>query len=407
MPGSLIFDEKTMINGNIFKYEQRLQSHMNKYIGTGAVLTTYFPLNENATTVDRGLQIEDQIFGRKSPFRFNQINDFPLHEFGQTNPENTDEQQIEDILVEGDATILPQTIVPKQNDFFMVNHLKMNALFRVTGVTYDSMKREGFYKIHYSLFSTSEETIQNLRRQVVNVYHCELNAVGSDINPIIHEDDFVKINQVHQMLNQMISSYRALFYNERHNCFLYHDPGTGVDLFDMCGNQFMSIFSVMNMRNSTKVIVLTDKLRDPQMPYHYNNSVYTWLELGAPIKMLQKFYYTLVDPDVYPGSSFALWGDLNVKIMQPLALQNTGRNNMEHSFFDDQQFNTFMNSNPGPISSEYDKLIWKFIHNTDKMSIKDISLNTADALISAVKHIDTYLYTPIIVYIIRKILRMN
>ena len=149
MPGSLIFDEKTMINGNIFKYEQRLQSHMNKYIGTGAVLTTYFPLNENATTVDRGLQTEDQIFGRKSPLRFNQVNDFPLHEFGQANPENTDEQQVEDILVEGDATILPQTIVPKQNDFFMVNHLKMNALFRVTSVTYDSMKREGFYKIHY------------------------------------------------------------------------------------------------------------------------------------------------------------------------------------------------------------------------------------------------------------------
>ena len=67
------------------------------------------------------------------------------------------------------------------------------------------------------------------------------------------------------MVNQMISSYRALFYNERHNCFLYHDPETGMDLFDMCGNEFMSIYSVMNMRNSTKVIVLTDKVRDHRM----------------------------------------------------------------------------------------------------------------------------------------------
>ena len=68
----LIFDEKTMLNSNIFKYEQRLQSHMNKYIGSGAILTTYFSQNENATTVDRGLQTADQLFGKKSPFRFNQ-----------------------------------------------------------------------------------------------------------------------------------------------------------------------------------------------------------------------------------------------------------------------------------------------------------------------------------------------
>ena len=209
----LIFDEKTMLNSNIFKYEQRLQSHMNKYIGSGAILTTYFSQNENATTVDRGLQTADQLFGKKSPFRFNQINDFPLHEFSQTNPENSDEQQIEDINIEGDATILPQTIIPKQGDLFIINHLKMIAIFHVTTVTYDSMKKEGFYKIHYRLHSTSDETLQNLKNQVVGVYHCELNAVGSDVNPIIHEEDFIKIGKIHQMVNQMISSYRALFYN--------------------------------------------------------------------------------------------------------------------------------------------------------------------------------------------------
>lgn len=404
---SLIFDEKTMINGNVFKYEQRLQSHMNKYIGSGAILTTYFSLVENATTVDRGTQTIDQLFGKKSPLRFNQINDFPIHEFGQTNPENTDEQQIEDINVDGDAIILPQTIVPKQDDFFIINHLKMNAIFRVTAVSYDSMKKEGFYKIHYTLHSTSEETILNLKNQVLETYHCELNAVGSDINPIIREDDFVKIGQVQQMVNQMISSYRALFYNERHNCFLYHDPETNTDLFDMCGNEFMSIYSVMNRRNSTKVIVLTDKLRDRQMPYYYNNSVYTWLELGAPVKMLQKFHYRLVDTEMYPGSSFALWNDLDVRIIQPLAIQETGKYDRDYSFFDEAQLNAFMSDNPGPFASEYDKLIWKYIHNKEDMSIKDVSLDTADALISAVRHIDTFLYTPIIVYIIRKILRMN
>ncbi|MCM1221817.1 MAG: hypothetical protein NC548_45835 [Lachnospiraceae bacterium] len=403
----LIFDEKTMLDGNVFKFEQRLQSHMNKYVENGMILTTYFSQKESASTVDRGLQTIDELFGNKSPIRFNQINSFPLHGFGQTNPENTDEQQIEDINVEGDATIIPMTITPKQNDFFMVDHLKMLAIFQVTSVSYDSMKQNGFYKIHYRLHSTSTDTLHDLQKQTVAVYHTDLNAIGSDINPIIIEKDFIKINQVHQMVNQMINSYRALFYNERHNCFIYHDPETGMDLFDMCGNEFMSTYSIMNRRNSTKVIVLTDKLRDSQMPYFYNNSVYTWLELGAPMKMLQKFHYQLVDADGYPASSFYLWNDLNIKIIQPLATHQVGPNNQEYSFFDENQFSAFMDDDPGPISSEYDKLIWKFIHKKDDMNIQDVSLDTADALINAVRHIDTFLYTPIIVYIIRKILRMN
>ena len=38
----LIFDEKTLYDGNIFKFEDRLQTHVNKYIEGGAILTIYF-----------------------------------------------------------------------------------------------------------------------------------------------------------------------------------------------------------------------------------------------------------------------------------------------------------------------------------------------------------------------------
>ena len=130
----LIFSEKNMIEGNIFKYEQRLQTHLNKYTESGAILTTYFSQNENESTVDRGLQTIDELFGNKSPLRFNKISNLPLYGFGQANPDNTDDMQIEDINVEGDCQILPATIVPKPHDVFMINHLKMIALFEVTSV---------------------------------------------------------------------------------------------------------------------------------------------------------------------------------------------------------------------------------------------------------------------------------
>ena len=402
----LIFSEKNMIEGNIFKYEQRLQTHLNKYTESGAILTTYFSQNENESTVDRGLQTIDELFGNKSPLRFNKISNLPLYGFGQVNPDNTDDMQIEDINVEGDCQILPATIVPKPHDVFMINHLKMIALFEVTSVTYDSMKVEGFYKIHYRLLTTNQETIDKLERQVVGKYQTDLNAVGSNINPIIQEDDFFYKIQVEQMVNAMINSYRALFYNQRHNCFLYHDPETGEDWFDMCGNEFIAKHSLMNPSNATKVIVLHEKIRDSQFPLYYNNSIYNWLELGAPARLLQKFHFILTYADGYPDSSFYQWDDGNIQIMTPISNVQAKINFQEYSFFDGEQLKIFTEGVP-PRGFEYDTLIWKFIHNGTNISIKDIPLTIGDALLSSIRHRDVYLYTPIIIYIIRQILQMN
>lgn len=402
----LIFSEENLINDNIFKFEQRLQSHVNKYIEGGAILTTYIHQDENSTTVDRGTQDIDQLFGNKSPLRFNEIKNFPLYGFGQTNPDNTDENQIEDFNVEGECIILPSTITPNVFDFFIINHLKMKALFQVTAVNFDSMKVEGYYKIHYRLYSTETETIDTMYKQVIGYYSMDLNAVGSTTNPVIQDDEFIHRKQVHQMVNKMIESYKALYYNSKHNCFLYHHPQLGLDFFDMCGNEFIAKHGLMNPENSGKVIVLHNKINDTQFPLFYNNSIYNWLEVGAPERLLQKFHYILNYAEGYPYSSFVQWGDDDVQIMQPLALHQVGINSLEYSFFDETQFNSFLDKSNEP-KNEIDKLIWKYIHKGTSINSLDISLNLSDALLSSIRHMDTFLYTPILIFIIREILTMN
>lgn len=400
----LIFDESTMINGNIFKFENRLQSHVNKYIENGAVLVTYYAQDENASTTDRGFQDIEDLFGNRSPLRFNEIKNFPLYGFGQANPENTDEQQVEDINVEGDCVVLPSTIVPKQYDCFIVNHIKMVQLFQITNVAYDSMKVDGYYKIHYRLYSTSKETIQGIQNRLVTAtYHTDLNAIGSNVNPIIKEDDFILRGKIQQMVGQMIDAYKSLFYNERHNCFLYRDYNLGIDIFDMCGNEFMAKHGLMNYANSSKVVVLNNKINDQQFPIRYRNSIYNWIELGAPQRLLRKFEFYLCESNAYPYSSFERWNE-SVLIIHPLATNEVGTISDTYSFFDDNQFRTLMDKNE-PYS-DYEKLIWKYVNKTD-LSINDISLYIADALLSSARNRDIYLYTPIIIYIIREILDMN
>lgn len=404
----LIFDEKTMYEGNIFKYEQRLQSHLNRYADTGSLLTTYFSQSQKDITVDRGTKSIDELFGRMSPLRFNMIYDMPINGFGQANPENTDELQVEDINVDGEATIIPGTVVPKVMDFFMINHLKMIAIFEVTDVVYDSMKVNGFYKIRYRLHSTSDETVENLKRQVTGTFHCDLNAIGSDVNPIIKEENFIKRGQIIQMVNHMIDLYKAMYYNERHNCFLFYDQQSGLNWFDMCGNEFMAKHGIMNAENSTRVVVLNKKIRDPNLPEYYANSVYSWLELGAPLRLLQKFPYILNYSDSYLDSSFNLWGEGDTQIMQPVHLSESKGNLQGLTVFDEITFSALSNPDLEPIANEFERLIWKYIHKGDSLSLEDVSLLMADPLISGAKRcLETYIYTPMVIYIIRQVLRMD
>ena len=49
---------------------------------------------------------------------------------------------------DGELIILPDTITPYPDDFFILEHKGHNFLFRVTGVNYDTIKSNNFFKIH-------------------------------------------------------------------------------------------------------------------------------------------------------------------------------------------------------------------------------------------------------------------
>lgn len=401
---SLIFDEKTVLNQNIFKFENRLKANTARFMAESASLVTYYQLNENRITVDRGFQSIDQLFGKKSPLRFNKIKDFPIYGLQQMNPNNDDSAQIEDIQLEGECIILPSTIVPNPNDFFTLNHLRMRALFRVMEVQVDSMKVDGFYKIKFQLYACSDETLMALEKQTINTYVTELNALGTELNPIIREDNFILRSKIKQMVNKIIHAYRSLFYDSNHNCFLYLDPDTRFKWFDLCGNEFMAKHNLANIENSSNVIVLSDKLQDQKFPLYYNMSIYNWLELHCPLSFLQPFYFNLCYSSNYPGSSFELWGEDSTYVMTPCRSEKEFINSNGSCYFDSAQIKGF-NGHLEP-NSDFEKIIYHYIHNPN-MTLNDIPLTLADGLLMSQYLKDIFLYTPIVLYIIKQLLRMN
>ena len=402
-----IFDQSAMINGNIFKFEDRLHTKLNRFSNGGTILVTYFSQDDPSITVDRGTRNIDELFGQNSPLRYNEIKNLPINGLTPATPENQEELQVSDISVEGDATILPSTIVPAQMDFFIIDHLKMCALFEVTDVSYDNMKVDGHYKIHYRLHSTAPATIEKLRHQVIQVFHTDMNEVGGTRDAVIREDDFLYREKIQRMMADMLDSYKAMFYDKTHNCFLYQDRKLGLRIFDLCGNHFMAKHGIMNQSNGLQYIALQDKLYEPKLPYYYSQSIYHWLEQHAPASLIQKFSYHLVSSDLYPYSSFALWYDTDVYVMHPLSIPEAKTYKVDpvYTFFQEDQFKALIDHNKKP-NNVYEALLWDFIYH-DKMGLQDISLHLADFLNAGMDQKEIYLYTPIILYIIQVILGLD
>lgn len=424
---NLIYDERSLVDEQMYKYDKFLHSRINKYTGSGRTLVTYYNINEANTTTGIGFEDIYQIIGIDSPLRFDRIENMALLGFSPLNPENNTagNTNVRNYNLSGEAFIIPGTIMPKENDFFVVKHLNMNHLIRVTEVFQDGLNTDGSYRISYALYSTNPTDLANLEKQVVRRMVMDLQTVGgSDLTPVIGKEDYELRSRLIQMVDDMTENYIANFYDHKHNCFILHL--NGVSLFDVCGNLFMAKNGIMIRDNSHGNIVLNEnKIRDQRMQFYYQRSPYKWIERDAPIRYLDTFKYGLVSSYMYPDSSFANYGD-DIQIMIPGDpwCQRPDCN----YYFPDEVYHIFENECDTRTCGECDcmccpckdtciralklkrydyiSLIHDFIHGKIT-NIHDLSLYTGDQLFDNSMSKEVFLWTPIILYIIKQTLKIK
>lgn len=423
----LIYDEQSLIDGQVYKYDQFLHSRITKYTDAGRTIVTWWNINDDQTTTSLGTATHYQILGTDSPLRYNQIEKFPILGMSPLNPEESQASQtnVRNYNLSGELFIIPGTIQPKENDFFIINHLNMNHIFRITQVTQDGLNVDGYYKCSYALFSTNPDEIEWVRKQTVKHFVCDLKTIGGDdLVPVIGKEDYEYRNRIIKMVNDMIETYTARFYDHTHNCYLLHLNGR--TLFDLCGNMFMAKHGLMINDDATENIVLNpDKLRVYDMDDLYQKSPYKWIERDAPLRYLDTFKFYIRKGWDYPDSSFAAYGT-DVDIMIP---SNPWCRSPEcEDFFPIEMMNILENetdirpcnecdckccSKRGECVRHYQlkrfdyvSIIHDFIHGKLK-TLEQLSLYTGDQLFDYSLSEEVYLWTPIVIYIIKYILKIK
>ena len=254
---------------------------------------TYYNINKEKSTLDPGSRLAYDEGGEDSPIRYNKIEGFYLYNFPkiELNLEN-DDFGMTGQAIQGESYIMPNTIIPTENDWFTVDHIKDNDwLFKVTDVQRDTLENgSNVYKISWQLDRTSTEDVVN---NVVEDYTFVNTVEGTNVKFIVKSDKYEKAKVFEEMATNLSNYFTDLFWSDRVQTFIYKWYNE-YNMYDPFAIEFI-------IRN--RLLVGADNYfhvqHQCQIPktfsIDYNKSVYRAIELRDKEKLLLSNYRSQAD----------------------------------------------------------------------------------------------------------------
>lgn len=393
---AFLINEEKLVEDNIFKYENRLNSPLSRFLDKSPVFVTYYHINVNETTVDDGFRDIESIIGNRSPLRFQKIENFPIYGLEPVILAIQDSEQGLDTEYSADAVILPNTIKPLQNDFFMIRHVNDSFIFRVTEIQYDSIRPDNYYKINFRFEWLDDDKEKELNNQVEENYSCILQNIGSEDSCIIKEEYKERLDQIDALYNDMVNTYKVIFYSDRYNCFIGDSSvDAGMKIYDPLQTVFFNKHKLLNKKNDYSTLVISEAFGDNKRKIKYEKSIYRFFE-RRDVKLANNFKYSLISGTTKKDSPFARWYDHSILIMDV----PTNDADCSHEILPTELVSSFKFN--GPQESKYISLMQKFVRN-EELTIYDIPLDLNEELLNLNANEEVYIFTPILLYIIQTI----
>lgn len=389
----MIINEEQMINQNIFDFEDRLNSPVVRLLDQTPTFVTYYHINMDETTSDEGFHDAESVIGNRSPMRFQKVEKFPIYGLDQIVLQLQDTEAGLDTSYEGEATILPNTIKPLPNDFFIISYLHDDYIFRVIEINFDTIRADNFYKIRFVIEYNDSEKLKQLNDLVHDKYTCVLENIGSENKCILQQDYKEKIDQIDTMYSDMVSLYLSLFYNEKHNVLL-GELSDGRTLYDPYMSEFINIHGLLNKKSSLTTIILENQIVDSRFKLKYERSLWRMVE-RRDVKQMKPCFYIMYKGTSKKESTFYRWKDSSIMILDipPELIPEQSERIFSDIFVETVRCN-------GPVTTEYASLFKKFIRNED-ISIYDIPLNMNEELMTLDANLEMFFMTPVLLYIIK------
>lgn len=339
-----IMDEKSFLNNQAFKFEDRLNSQYTKFLDKPPTYVTYFHINNISSTTDNGFGNVQELIGDESPLRFREIKDFPIYGIDNLILELNDEEEGLQTGLDGEGVILPNTIKPLPGDYFTISYLKEKFLFVVTEIKYDTIKSNNYYKIYYSVKSVNSSSVEKIEEQVDEKFTCVKANVGTEDKCIIEDTQKEIADKIGKVVKDLSTNYLSLFYNSRYNALMYNTMG-GTKIYNKYLGEFVNQTKLFSDIDSFNSLLFTNEENDPNFIYDFENSFYSCLieKSWSYIDACKYSFRPLTNPD----SIFNLYREKKVKSLDC--------NGTDFRFVDKRLYDMIRCNRPIDIGSIIDK----------------------------------------------------
>lgn len=333
----------------------------------------YYNINDEKTTLDPGSKLAYTDIGENSPIRFNVIHDLYLYQFskGELNFDNG-EFGLESDPIRGESYILPNTIVPRDGDYFEVDHINDSTwLFKVVNVQRDTLENgSNVYKIEWSLDRTSNEEIQC---NVVEEYKYLNVEEGTNLKAVIKLEKYDIAVKLDQLSVTLVDYFQDIFYSDKIQSFTYK----WFNEFNMY-DPFVIEFIKRNklLKGSDKFIFVEHQLPVPAtFSIDYNRTLYRAFEERSIDKLKCSKYMSQADYIDSAISIFATRYEEYFALNYHVINQEVGPFNPKGiiPIISEELFNRIIENNKydSECKNQYDNILIKFFHGED-LYLEDI-----------------------------------
>lgn len=422
--GGFVFNEQNFINNNIFKFEDKLNSQVTRFLDKSPSYVTYFNIIQNESMVDLGFANIEHLLGPESPLQFSEIKDFPVYGIDPIQLRLEDGDAGLQGEYEGELIILPNTIKPTPNDFFILSYVGNDFIFMITSVDYDTIKSNNFYKCEFKVKYIHTDEVNRIRKQVSEGYTCINTNIGTQDKSIIQNDELEALRQLDAIYNNMSQRFVMYFFKDKYNSFIFKNK-CGYLMYDRYQAAFIQKNNLINNKNDHMTIMINNEDETEDFLFEYDQSIYRMMELKRPDLVKRCVFRPSSIENMY--SVFNYYGDTNIVsvrfkrgeicyIHEPLTTAiNSGKLvNPQCVHIPEVQYNQYQQERititdkfvhdqcPVKPFNEIDKVIINYMHNNIS-SVSDINVAELNELLYFEYNWENFIKIPLFLFAVKKL----
>lgn len=175
----------------------------------------YLSINIPNSLNEVSLHNIEELLGDDSPIKLNKTSNFPIYKFEKLDPQSDVDGNI---IIQGSAVVLPNTLKPENDDLFIVTSSDMTReLFRINSVDKERMRGKQFYKISFYLYNLV--TPEEINNQVIEEFET-ITTFNLDEISVIKKSVAQQIEELLTIRN-LLQDYLRTFHDKRVNTYVY------------------------------------------------------------------------------------------------------------------------------------------------------------------------------------------